>query len=107
MQPSRIFNRHTGEREGRFHEPGSISGRISGCRHHGRPYVTAHRCADGLKKKLELGSGSQRHRHVVGCLTCPSKHSHGANHFMVIPRNRSISVAFYDAHGDTEDLFSS
>ena len=26
---------------------------------------------------------------------------------MVIPRNRPISVAFYDAHGDTEDLLSS
>ena len=25
----------------------------------------------------------------------------------VIPRNRPISVAFYDAHGDTEDLFLS
>ena len=30
-------------------------------------YVTAHRCAGGLKKKLDLRSGSQRHRHFVGC----------------------------------------
>ena len=29
-------------------------------------YVTAHRCAGGLKKKLDLRSGSQRHRHFVG-----------------------------------------
>ena len=29
-------------------------------------YVTAHRCAGGLKKKLDLGSGSKRHRHFVG-----------------------------------------
>ena len=29
-------------------------------------YVTAHRCAGGLKKKLDLLSGSQRHRHFVG-----------------------------------------
>ena len=29
-------------------------------------YVTAHRCAGGLKKKLYLRSGSQRHRHFVG-----------------------------------------
>ena len=28
-------------------------------------YVTAHRCAGGLKKKLDLRSGSQRHRHFV------------------------------------------
>ena len=27
--------------------------------------------------------------------------------FSVIPGNRPISVAFYDTHGDTEDLFSS
>ena len=26
-------------------------------------YVTAHRCADGLEKKLDLRSVSQRHRH--------------------------------------------
>ena len=31
-------------------------------------YVTAHRCAGGLKKKLDLRSGSQRHRHFVGFL---------------------------------------
>ena len=29
-------------------------------------YVTVHRCADGLKKKLDLQSGSQRHRLFVG-----------------------------------------
>ena len=29
-------------------------------------YVTAHRCAGGLKKKLDLRSGSQRHRNFVG-----------------------------------------
>ena len=27
--------------------------------------------------------------------------------FTVIPRNHPISLVFYDAHGDTEDLFSS
>ena len=31
-------------------------------------YMTAHRCAGGLKKKLDLRSGSQRHRHFVGWL---------------------------------------
>ena len=29
-------------------------------------YVTAHRCAGGLKKKLNLRLGPQRHRHFVG-----------------------------------------
>ena len=38
---------------------------------------------------------------------CPSKHRHGGNLFTVIPRNRSISVAFYDAHRDKEDVLSS
>ena len=69
-------------------------------------YMWRHRCAGELKKKLDLQSGSQCHRHFVGFLMCPSKHRHGANIFMVIRRNRHISVAFYDAHGDTEYLFS-
>ena len=34
-------------------------------------YVTAHRCAGGLKKKLHLRSGSQRHRHFVGFFNVP------------------------------------
>ena len=29
-------------------------------------YVTEHRCAGGMKKKLNLQSGSERHRHFVG-----------------------------------------
>ena len=29
-------------------------------------YVTAHSCEGGLKKKFDLRSGSQRHRHIVG-----------------------------------------
>ena len=33
-------------------------------------YVTAHWCAGGLKK-LDLRSGSQRHRHLVGFLNVP------------------------------------
>ena len=76
-------------------------------------YMTAHGCAGGLKKKLNLRSGSQRHSHFVGTyvVSSPSKHRHGANLFTVIRRigakTRHISVVFYDAHGDTEDLFSS
>ena len=34
-------------------------------------YVTAHICAGGLKKKLDLRSGSQRHRHFVGFFNSP------------------------------------
>ena len=34
-------------------------------------YVTAHRYAGGLKKKLDLRSGSQRHRHFVGFFDVP------------------------------------
>ena len=29
-------------------------------------YVTAHTCAGGLKKKLDMRADSQRHRHFVG-----------------------------------------
>ena len=34
-------------------------------------YVTAHRCTGGLKKKLDLWSGSQRHRHFAGFFNVP------------------------------------
>ena len=34
-------------------------------------HVTAHRCAGGLKKKLDLRSGSQRHRDSVGFFNVP------------------------------------
>ena len=63
-------------------------------------YVTAHICAGSLKKKLDPRSGSHAINILQGSLKCPSKHRHGANLFMVIPRNRPISVAFNDAHGD-------
>ena len=43
-------------------------------------YVTAHRCAGGLKK-LNLWSGSQRHRHFVGFFKA-SKHRHGPPFFI-------------------------
>ena len=34
-------------------------------------YVTAHRCTGGLKKKFDLRSGSQSHRHFVGFFNVP------------------------------------
>ena len=41
-------------------------------------YVTAHRCADGLKEKVDLQLGSQRHRHFVGFLKVPVQHRNRA-----------------------------
>ena len=41
-------------------------------------YVTEHRCAGGLKKKLNLRSGSHTIDISLGSLICPSKHRHGA-----------------------------
>ena len=68
-------------------------------------YVTAHRCAGGLKK-LNLQAGSQRHRHFVGFFNVPVQAPTRDPPFTVIPRNRPILVAFYDTHWDTEDTFS-
>ena len=34
-------------------------------------YVTADRCAGGMKKKMDLRSESQRHRHFVGLFNVP------------------------------------
>ena len=36
-------------------------------------YMTAHRCAGEMKKKFDLRSGSQRHRHFVGFFNVPVK----------------------------------
>ena len=54
-------------------------------------YVTAHRCAGGLKKKLNLRSGCQRHRHFVGFFTVPViAPTRGHPSYTVIPRDRPI-----------------
>ena len=55
-------------------------------------YVTAHtRCAGGLKKKLNLRSGSQHHRHFAGFFNVHVQASTWGRHFYtVIPRNRPI-----------------
>ena len=58
-------------------------------------YVTAHRCASGLKKKLNLRSGSQRHRHFVGFFNVPVQApTRGYPFYTVIPRNRPIWSPF-------------
>ena len=57
-------------------------------------YVTAHRCAGGLKK-LDLRSGSQRHRHFVGFFNVPVQaRTRDQPFYTVIPRNRPHLVAF-------------
>ena len=70
-------------------------------------YVTAHRCAGGLKKKLDLRSGSQRHRHFAGFFNVPVlAPTRDHPFYTVIPDTPPHLVAFYDHAGDTEDTFS-
>ena len=45
-------------------------------------YVTAHRCAGGLKKKLTYGRAPNAIDISQGSLTCPSKHRHGTTLFI-------------------------
>ena len=54
-------------------------------------YVTAHGCAGGLKKKLDLRSGSQRHRHFVGFFNVPVlAPTRDHPFYTVIPTHRPI-----------------
>ena len=54
-------------------------------------YVTAHRCAGGLKKKYDLRSGSQRHRHFVGIFNVPVlAPTRDQPFYTVIPTHRPI-----------------
>ena len=58
-------------------------------------YVTAHRYAGGLKKKLDLRSGSQRNTHFVGFFNVPVLTPTRVNHFYtMIPTHRSIKSPF-------------
>ena len=58
-------------------------------------YVTAHRCAGGLKKKLDLRSGSQRHRHFVGFFNVPVlAPTRDHPFYTVIPTHRPIKSPF-------------
>ena len=70
-------------------------------------YVTAHRCAGGLKKKLDLRSGSQRHRHFVGFFNVPVLAPDTGPPFLYGDSDTPPHlVVFYDHAGDTEDTFS-
>ena len=88
-------------------------------------HVTAHSCAGGLKKKMDLWSGS----HAIDSLTCPSKHpfyGHSgkpdtsftqwdpsvvklrlrSNPLSNKRRSRTpILVSSFDAHQNTVDIF--
>ena len=71
-------------------------------------YVTAHKCAGGLKK-FDQRWGSQRHRHFVGfisSLRCPSKHRHGATLFIRLFRETAPFSRLLRHAVDTEDTFS-
>ena len=54
-------------------------------------YVTAHRCAGGLKKKLDIRSGFQRHRHYLGFFNVPVlAPTRDHPFYTVIPTHRPI-----------------
>ena len=52
-------------------------------------YVTAHRCAGGPKKTLDIRSGSQCHRHFAGFFNVPVQApTRGQPFYTVIPTHR-------------------
>ena len=57
-------------------------------------YVTAHRCAGGLKKKLDLRSGSQRHRHFVGFFNVPVLAPTRDHPFCTVIPNRTFPYVY-------------
>ena len=89
--------------------PSGWAGFIDVLRHMQRYFnhnMWRHRCAGGLKNKLYLLSGSQRHRHFVGFFNVPVLHRHGTTLFIrwfqhTAPFSRLLRHA-----GDTEDVIS-
>ena len=65
-------------------------------------YMWRHRCADRLKKKLYLRSGSQRHRHFAGFFNVPVLHRHGTNLFIRWFWHTAPLVAFYHSKVSTK-----
>ena len=61
-------------------------------------FVTAHRCAGGLKK-LDLRSGSQRHRHFIGFFKVPVQAPTRGQPFYGYFEKPPHLVAFYDMLG--------
>ena len=62
-------------------------------------YVTAHRCAGGIKKNLDLRSGFQGHRHFVGFFSVPVQAQTQGHPFYGYSENLPHLVAFYDTLG--------
>ena len=62
-------------------------------------YMWRHRCAGGLKKKLYLRSGSQRHRHFVWFFYVPVLHRHGPPFLYAYSEKPSHLLAFNDTLG--------
>ena len=62
-------------------------------------YVTAHRCAGGLKNKFDLRLGSQRHRHFVWFFNVPVQPPTRGHPFYGYSEKPSHLVAFYDNWG--------
>ena len=62
-------------------------------------YVTAHSRAGGLKKNLDIRSGSQRHRHFVGFFNVPVLHRHGSPFLYDYSETPPHLVAIYDRLG--------
>ena len=69
-------------------------------------YMWRHRCAGGLKKKLHLRSGSQRHRHFAGFFNVPVIHRHGTTLFKRRFRHTAPFSRLLRHAGDTEDVIS-
>ena len=69
--------------------------------------MTAHRGTGGLKKKLNLRSGSQRHRHFVGFFNVPVQSLTRTILFIRLFREITpVSRLLRHVYGDTEDTFS-
>ena len=63
-------------------------------------YVTAHRCAGGLKKSWTYGRAPKRHRHFVGFFNEPVQApTRDQPFYTVIRTHRPQLVAFYDTLG--------
>ena len=56
--------------------------------------MAAHCCAGGLKKKMDIRSGSHAIDISWDSLSCPSKHQYGATLFTIILRNRPFQSTF-------------
>ena len=68
--------------------------------------TTTPRCPGGLKKKLYLRSGSQRHRHFVGFFNVPVQAPTWATLFIRLFRETAPFSRLLRHAGDTEDVFS-